>query len=205
MLDFRCSVSQKSTSKIPKKKCFLKNLKIWVFSRFLKDNQNKFRERPGFAGSLQSTRVTQTLRNVTHNADSAESFPPPKIIWYRNNIVLEKTGRILSVENVSIADNGVEYSCLAENKISSGSKHFEIVVEYLPKVKSGRLDEDFTAVKAWQQKCGGKQQQKWQKITETDKNLLISFFRCMLCYHHAKHPVNHVERQKTDVIVQPKK
>ena len=53
----------------------MKNPKIWVFSPFLKYNQNIFRERPGFAGSLPTSRVTQTLRNVTRGADPAESQP----------------------------------------------------------------------------------------------------------------------------------
>ena len=66
-----CHWSMKTwTENIPKKKLFVKILKIWVFSSFLKDNQNIFRERPGFAGSLPSVRVTQTYANVTHNADS---------------------------------------------------------------------------------------------------------------------------------------
>ena len=53
-----------------KKKLFMNILNIWVFSPFLKDNQNIFRERPGYAGSLPSVRVTRTYANVTHNADS---------------------------------------------------------------------------------------------------------------------------------------
>ena len=55
------------------KNVVVKNPKIWVFSPFLKYNQNNFRERPGFAGSLPSARVTHALLNVTHDADSADS------------------------------------------------------------------------------------------------------------------------------------